>query len=32
MEMTYNHGHNILRLMDILEYSPVTTSEMKRDF
>ena len=32
MEMVYNHGHNILRLLDILANSPLTTSETKCDY
>ena len=32
MEMIYNHGHNILRLWNILANSPLTTIEAKRDY
>ena len=28
----YNHGHNILRLFDILPNVPFTTSETKDDY
>ena len=31
MEMIYNYVHNILRLLDILVNSPLTTSKTKRD-
>ena len=29
---TYNHGHNILRLFDILAILSLTASEMKCDY
>ena len=32
MEMIYNHGHNILRFLDILANSPFPASETKRDY
>ena len=31
MEMIYNYVHNILRLLDILANSPLTTIKTKRD-
>ena len=27
-----NHGHNILRLFDVLSYFPFATSDTKRDY
>ena len=30
--MICSHGHNILRLLDILANSALTTSETKRDY
>ena len=32
LKICYNHGHNILRLFDILPNVPFTTSETKRDY
>ena len=32
MEMIYNHGYNIFRLLDILANFPLTTIETKRDY
>ena len=32
MKMIYNQGHNILRLLDMIANSPLTTSETKRDY
>ena len=30
--IAYNHFHNILKLFDILQNFPFTTSETKRDY
>ena len=30
--INYNHGHNILRMFDILANIPFTASERKRDY
>ena len=32
MEMIYNHGYNIFRLLDILANFPLITIETKRDY
>ena len=30
--ISYNNGHNILRIFDILRNSPVTANEIKHDY